>query len=359
MAERFRHVAIVGKHQAPGIRPVLEEIAQFLCSPGLDVSLEADTALNTGLTGYEALSNDELGRQCDLAEAGVTGEPGGIAAVSPLIAWWTKGRYYLARQPQPAAEQGRYKRLTRCTICEREYEHDDMAHCPAYGGAICSLCCSLDARCHDLCKPEARLSAQARGLLQKLLPQQSDFFDQFERHAATLVAGADALVRLSQGGPGQDGHIREINEREHDADLIICDVLQAVRRSFLLPFDRSAITSLIASMDDAIDEMQATAGAVELYGIDGFEPEMRDMAAKLTLKDASVPVQVNLARFAGPESRYCPAGVYEFVNKDGADQLVINAQNCVHCKTCDIKDPTQNITWVTPEGGGGPNYAGM
>ncbi|MBI3347062.1 MAG: NAD kinase [Burkholderiales bacterium] len=67
MAERFRHVAIVGKHQAPGIRPVLEEIAQFLCSQGLDVSLEADTALNTGLTGYDALSYDELGRACDLA----------------------------------------------------------------------------------------------------------------------------------------------------------------------------------------------------------------------------------------------------------------------------------------------------
>jgi electron-transferring-flavoprotein dehydrogenase len=81
--------------------------------------------------------------------------------------------------------------------------------------------------------------------------------------------------------------------------------------------------------------------------------------AHLTLKDASVPVKVNLATYAGPEARYCPAGVYEFVNKDGADQLVINAQNCVHCKTCDIKDPTQNIVWVTPEGGGGPNYAGM
>jgi len=81
--------------------------------------------------------------------------------------------------------------------------------------------------------------------------------------------------------------------------------------------------------------------------------------AHLTLKDASVPVRINLAKYAGPESRYCPAGVYEFVNKDGADQLVINAQNCVHCKTCDIKDPTQNIVWVTPEGGGGPNYAGM
>ena len=81
--------------------------------------------------------------------------------------------------------------------------------------------------------------------------------------------------------------------------------------------------------------------------------------AHLTLKDASVPVAVNLSRYAGPESRYCPAAVYEFVHVDGADKLVINAQNCVHCKTCDIKDPTQNIVWVTPEGGGGPNYAGM
>ncbi|WP_027017235.1 electron transfer flavoprotein-ubiquinone oxidoreductase [Comamonas composti] len=83
--------------------------------------------------------------------------------------------------------------------------------------------------------------------------------------------------------------------------------------------------------------------------------------AHLTLKDASVPVSVNLAKFAGPESRYCPAGVYEFVDNEnqGGKRLQINAQNCVHCKTCDIKDPTQNIVWVTPEGGGGPNYAGM
>ena len=80
----------------------------------------------------------------------------------------------------------------------------------------------------------------------------------------------------------------------------------------------------------------------------------------LTLKDANVPVNINLATYAGPESRYCPAGVYEFVkNADNTDRLQINAQNCVHCKTCDIKDPTQNIVWVTPEGGGGPNYSGM
>ncbi|MFM2049711.1 MAG: hypothetical protein RL682_202 [Pseudomonadota bacterium] len=82
--------------------------------------------------------------------------------------------------------------------------------------------------------------------------------------------------------------------------------------------------------------------------------------AHLTLKDVSVPVNINLAQYAGPEARYCPAGVYEFVkNEDNTDRLQINAQNCVHCKTCDIKDPTQNIVWVTPEGGGGPNYAGM
>jgi electron-transferring-flavoprotein dehydrogenase len=82
--------------------------------------------------------------------------------------------------------------------------------------------------------------------------------------------------------------------------------------------------------------------------------------AHLTLKDASVPVAVNLDKYAGPEARYCPAGVYEFVDAEGGGQrLQINAQNCVHCKTCDIKDPTQNIVWVTPEGGGGPNYAGM
>jgi electron-transferring-flavoprotein dehydrogenase len=82
--------------------------------------------------------------------------------------------------------------------------------------------------------------------------------------------------------------------------------------------------------------------------------------AHLTLKDETVPVRLNLAQFAGPESRYCPAGVYEFFkNDDGTDRLQINAQNCVHCKTCDIKDPTQNIIWITPEGGGGPNYPNM
>lgn len=79
----------------------------------------------------------------------------------------------------------------------------------------------------------------------------------------------------------------------------------------------------------------------------------------LTLKDGTVPVAINLEKYAGLEQRYCPAGVYEFIETEGKMQLQINAQNCVHCKTCDIKDPSQNITWVTPEGSGGPNYPNM
>jgi electron-transferring-flavoprotein dehydrogenase len=85
-----------------------------------------------------------------------------------------------------------------------------------------------------------------------------------------------------------------------------------------------------------------------------------DQPVHLTLKDPAAPVGFNLMKYDGPEARFCPAGVYEFVKmEDGDARLQINAQNCVHCKTCDIKDPAQNITWVTPEGGGGPNYPNM
>ncbi|WP_180682084.1 hybrid sensor histidine kinase/response regulator [Tepidicella baoligensis] len=97
---------------------------------------------------------------------------------SPLIAWATQGRYYLARHPQPdehpadrTGDDGPYVRLKRCVICESAYEAPDMAHCPAYQGSICSLCCTLDARCADLCKPHARLSTQWQATLQRLLPR--------------------------------------------------------------------------------------------------------------------------------------------------------------------------------------------
>ncbi|MEQ9125971.1 MAG: electron transfer flavoprotein-ubiquinone oxidoreductase, partial [Alphaproteobacteria bacterium] len=84
-----------------------------------------------------------------------------------------------------------------------------------------------------------------------------------------------------------------------------------------------------------------------------------DQPVHLTLKDPEVPIRTNLALYDAPEQRYCPAAVYEIVEENGKPRLQINAQNCVHCKTCDIKDPTQNIVWVTPEGGGGPNYPNM
>ena len=91
-----------------------------------------------------------------------------------------------------------------------------------------------------------------------------------------------------------------------------------------------------------------------------FTNHEEDQPCHLVLADPAVPTTINLPIYAGPEARYCPAGVYEFIDADGAGpKLQINAQNCVHCKTCDIKDPTQNITWVTPEGGGGPNYPNM
>ena len=91
-----------------------------------------------------------------------------------------------------------------------------------------------------------------------------------------------------------------------------------------------------------------------------FTNHEEDQPCHLVLKDPSVPTRINLPLYAGPEARFCPAGVYEFLGvEEGTPRLQINAQNCVHCKTCDIKDATQNIEWVTPEGGGGPNYPNM
>jgi len=112
---------------------------------------------------------------------------------------------------------------------------------------------------------------------QRLLPKTGNFFEMFEAHAVTVVAGSDALARLLQDG-GRD-HIREVIERENDADEIIRQMLKAVRETFLTPFDRGTITSLIGSMDDAIDEMQAAVQAIDLYEVSSFEPEMKDLGA--------------------------------------------------------------------------------
>ncbi len=113
---------------------------------------------------------------------------------------------------------------------------------------------------------------------QRLLPKTGNFFELFEAHAATVLAGAEATARLLEGGPESREHIREIIEREHDADQITREVLTTVRTTFLTPFDRAAITALIGALDDTIDEMQAAANAIDLYKVSEFAPEMRDMA---------------------------------------------------------------------------------
>ena len=114
---------------------------------------------------------------------------------------------------------------------------------------------------------------------QRLLPKQGNFFDLFEAHAVTIVSAADAMARLlgEHGHPAD--HIREVIEREHDADNITREVLKTVRETFLTPFDRSAITALIGSMDDTVDEMQAAVQAMDVYDVRVFDQEMKDMAA--------------------------------------------------------------------------------
>src|SRR4051795_11630892 len=125
------------------------------------------------------------------------------------------------------------------------------------------------------------------GWFQRLLPRKSDFFGMFEAHAATLVAAAEAMDKLVDGGPRKE-EIAEVERREHEADDIIRQVLTEVRRTFLTPFDRGAITSLIAAMDDSIDEMHSAAVGIDLYELRRFPPEMKEMvvmiseAAKLT-----------------------------------------------------------------------------
>lgn len=135
---------------------------------------------------------------------------------------------------------------------------------------------------------------------QALLPRTGDFFGMFERHAATLVAAAEALAQLVDGGSNSQNQIAEINRREHEADEIIRQVLRTVRQTFLTPFDRGAITSLIGKMDDAIDEMQDTARAIALYELKTFEPEMKRMVkiisegAELTSK--AIPMLRDISR---------------------------------------------------------------
>lgn len=135
---------------------------------------------------------------------------------------------------------------------------------------------------------------------QRLLPKTGNFFELFEAHAQTVKAAAEATVRMVDGKDDPAAPIREIIEREHEADEITREVLQSVRRTFLTPFDRGAITALIGSLDDTVDEMQSAARAIDLYQVREFTPEMQQMAAiacdgaRLTLE--AIPLLRDVAR---------------------------------------------------------------
>ena len=138
------------------------------------------------------------------------------------------------------------------------------------------------------------------GWFQRLLPQSSDFFTMFERHSSASVAAAEALTKLVHGEGDRDALVAEIRQREHQADEIIREVLNEVRQTFLTPFDRGAIIGLIGAMDDTIDEIQACAAAIELYGFTAFEPEMKVMATEIVgavkLIDQGLPMLRDITR---------------------------------------------------------------
>jgi predicted phosphate transport protein (TIGR00153 family) len=141
------------------------------------------------------------------------------------------------------------------------------------------------------------------GWFQALMPKEERFFELFARHSRTLVAGAEALQKLLEGGEAVPHYCRQIVDREHDADEITREVLLAVRRTFITPFDRGDIQDLITSMDDAIDQMHQTAKAITLFEVRSFDPPMRAMgeiivrAANLTVE--AVPLLAAIGKEAG------------------------------------------------------------
>lgn len=135
---------------------------------------------------------------------------------------------------------------------------------------------------------------------QRLLPKKEDFFAMFEAHSATLVAAAEALRQLAEDGSSPQRLLEEIRKREHEADDVIRQVLTAVRRTFLTPFDRGAITGLIGAMDDAIDDMLAAARAIDLYELRELRPEMKQIVALISeaaaVTDQAIPLLRNVSR---------------------------------------------------------------
>ena len=152
---------------------------------------------------------------------------------------------------------------------------------------------------------------------QRLLPRTGDFFGMFEAHSRTLVGASKALTKLVDGGKPHKEHIAEINDREHEADDIIRQVLRTVRRTFLTPFDRGAITSLIGAMDDAVDEIQATGRAIDLYELDRFTPEMKQMVQMIAEASSLTAEAMPLLRDIGSNGARLHAITEKVVSLEG------------------------------------------
>jgi predicted phosphate transport protein (TIGR00153 family) len=154
------------------------------------------------------------------------------------------------------------------------------------------------------------------------MPKENSFFDLFARHAETVVGGADAMTAMFSGETGIEESCRKIADYEHQADAVTRDVLHAVRRSFITPFDRSAITSLISSMDDAIDEMHETAKAIRRYEVSTFEPQMHEMAALAAQAARLVVEAIPLLRSVGKNGGRLDRITENIVHLEGAaDEL--------------------------------------
>jgi hypothetical protein len=137
------------------------------------------------------------------------------------------------------------------------------------------------------------------GWVRAIMPKEDRFFDLFERHANLVVAGAEGLRAAIEGGPDLSRHVKTVMDREDDADAVTREVLEAVRRSFITPFDRGDIKDLITAMDDAIDQMRKTMKTVVLFNVTTFEPEMREMADRILQGARIVERTVPLLRSVG------------------------------------------------------------
>jgi predicted phosphate transport protein (TIGR00153 family) len=182
------------------------------------------------------------------------------------------------------------------------------------------------------------------GWFQRLLPKQGNFFELFEAHVVTVVGGADALARaINDGAENREDHIREIHEREHDADEIIREVLRTVRHTFLTPFDRSAIISLIGSMDDAIDEMHAAAEAIDVYSVDDFSQPMKDMVAIIVDSTRLLAEAIPLLRDIGSNGKRLHELTERIVRMEGQADGIHTAGLKAAYKEFGARDPMSFI----------------